>query len=134
MEVVEAPVDYEDLHVAAALCVKYGIFTDYDREGCVTSFTDEFRNYLYICGMEKLNLPELFFQFSIMKAYEAYKELYKGDDFEDGGNTFLSLSLVAVHLARNEYIDKTNGDELMSMACAVECFIESLLEDKQSEM
>lgn len=131
---MKSPDDYEDLHVAAELCVKYGIFTDYDREDYTTSFTDEFRNYMYICGMEKLNLPELFVQLAIMEAYRACEELYKDDVFENKGDLLLSLSLVAIHLARNEYFDKTSGDELISMGTVVECFMKDLLEGEQSEM
>jgi len=120
----------EEMHRAAELCAKFGIFTSYDREDGLVQLTDEFKNYLYIFNLEKINIVELQFQAVLMAGYYKYEELYKEEDFENKKHLLLSLAFVAVHLAINEFSDQVDGVDIVDMACVVEAYLGGLLEDE----
>lgn len=130
MEMTETPDDYEDLHISAELCVKYGLFTSYDRKDRMTSLTSEYKNYIYVLSLDKVNIAELMFQSMVLEAYKRYSEVYKDKEFEDKDNLLFTLAIVVVHLISNEYIDEINGDNLIDMAVCVESFVEGLLSDE----
>ena len=116
----------DEMHKAAELCAKFGILTSYNREDALIQLTDEFKNYLYILTMEKLNIYELRFQLAFMSAYYNYQDLYKDKDFKNKDDYVASISIVAVHLASNGFSDQVNGVDIVDMACFIEAYLGDL--------
>ena len=120
--------DMEGMHRSAELCAEFGIFTTYNRKDAMIQLTDEFRNYLYISTLDKINMVELQFQSALMAGYYKYQELYEDEDIEGKKDVLLSLAFVAVHLALNDCSGQVTGNDILDMACVVEAYLGGLME------